>query len=237
MAVVENIPVIAIDGPSGSGKGTISRLLAERLGWQFLDSGSLYRVLALAASQHSIAPDRVDALAGLAVNLDVQFLCDVEGGETRIFLEGSDVSLAIRSEECGNNASVVAAIPEARAALLERQRAFRQMPGLVADGRDMGTVVFPDAELKIFLTASLEERANRRYNQLKEKGWSGSLSALHEELARRDERDANRAVAPLRPADDAEVVDTTGLTVSAVLAKVSRLWSDVNTEVLEPGSR
>ena len=235
MTVVENVPVIAIDGPSGSGKGTVSRLLAERLGWHFLDSGSLYRVLALAASNHAVALDDERALAALATHLDVQFVCDVARGDTRVILESEDVSQAIRSEECGHMASLVAVIPEAREALLERQRAFRQLPGLVADGRDMGTVVFPDAELKIFLTASLEERARRRYNQLKEKGWSGSLSSLYDELAKRDQRDANRVVAPLRPAEDAEIVDTTGLAVSAVLAKVSQLWRDVKGAVLEPG--
>ena len=221
------IPVIAIDGPSGSGKGTISRLLANELGWQFLDSGALYRLTALAAQLHTISFDDEEGLETLAAHLDVQFVSDDEGLETNIFLEGEEVSDTIRSEECGNNASKVASIQRVRDALLERQRAFRQAPGLVADGRDMGTVVFPDAELKIFLTASLEERAARRYKQLNDKGLGGSLHALLDELAVRDERDKARAAAPLKPAADAVTVDTTDIGVNEVMAEVRSLWQRV----------
>ncbi len=212
-------PVIAIDGPSGSGKGTVSRLLAERLGWHLLDSGALYRLVALAARHHGIEQDNQAALETLAAHLDVQFTTGA-AGEPAVILEGEDVSDAIRTEECGNAASRVAAVPAVRQALLARQRAFREAPGLVADGRDMGTVVFPDAEVKIFLTASAEERARRRHKQLKEKGVGGSLGALVAEIAERDERDSRRAISPLKPAPDAELLDTTALGVDAVVERV-----------------
>lgn len=219
----EHIPVIAIDGPSGSGKGTISRAVAQRLGYHWLDSGALYRVLALAARDHRVSLDDSRALAELARTLDVRFEPGQVQDEPRVILGGRDVTLAIRSETCGNDASQVAALPEVRESLLDRQRAFRQPPGLVADGRDMGTVVFPDADTKIFLTATQDERARRRYNQLKKQGISASLGALLDELARRDERDTNRAVAPLRPAPDATVVDSTGMGIEEVLNEVLEL--------------
>ncbi len=206
--------VIAIDGPSGSGKGTLAGLLAARLGWQLLDSGALYRLLAYAAGKHGIALDNEAALAMLAANLDVHF---VAGG---IILEGESVTERIRNEQVGAGASQVAALPAVRDALLQRQRAFREAPGLVADGRDMGTVVFPDAPLKIFLTASAEERARRRYLQLKAKGEDVSLPSLLEEIQARDDRDMNRAVAPLKPAVDAIQLDSTEMSIEEVLERI-----------------
>lgn len=215
-----NALVITIDGPTASGKGTISRLLAQRLGWHILDSGALYRLVALAALKHSISFDDVDSLVPLAAHLDVEFIAE-NGDEMIILLEGEDVTLELRTEATGSGASRVAAIPQVRDALLDRQRAFRQAPGLVADGRDMGTVVFPDAVVKIFLTASAEERAQRRYNQLKDKGLSVTMRSLLDEIARRDERDQNRAASPLVPAEDAVVLDTSELSIDAV---VDHLW-------------
>lgn len=212
-------PVITIDGASGTGKGTISQLLATRLGWKFLDSGALYRVLALAAQKHSIALDNEKDLEVLAEHLDVQFIAQ-HSEAPQIILEGEDVTDIIRTEKIGNMASIVAALPAVRAALLSRQRAFRDAPGLVADGRDMGTVVFPDAELKIFLTASPEERAMRRFKQLKERGIDVTLSDLIEELRERDKRDKERAVAPLKPAEDAICIDTDRLTIEQVVEKI-----------------
>lgn len=223
MSVDGGAPVVTVDGPGGSGKGTISRHLARRLGYEWLDSGALYRVVALEAAQAKVPLDRDAELARLARRLDVQFAPGSETEEPRVLLHSEDVTAAIRTESCGNDASRVAAVPAVREALLARQRNFRRAPGLVADGRDMGTVVFPDARTKIFLTASLEERAKRRYNQLKEQGISASLAALFNELARRDQRDANREVAPLRPAEDAVVVDSTGLSIEQVLEEVLRL--------------
>jgi len=213
-------PVITIDGPSGSGKGTVSQIVARCLGWRFLDSGALYRLLALAAERHAVDAGQEGALATLAAHLDVEFASGEAGGEARVLLEGEDVTQAMRSEACGNAASRLAALPAVREALLERQRAFRRPPGLVADGRDMGTVVFPEAGLKIFLTASAGERAKRRYKQLKEKGMDVNLPRILDEIASRDERDSRRAVAPMRPAQDAVVLDTTTLAIDGVVQRV-----------------
>lgn len=207
-------PVITIDGPSGSGKGTVTALVAQALGWQVLDSGALYRVLALAAEQAGVVPEDESALHELAIHLPVSF---VDG---HIWLDGQDISNAIRNETVGAFASKIAALPAVRQGLLQRQQDFRQAPGLVADGRDMGTVVFTDAPLKVFLTASAEERARRRYLQLKEAGHSVSLPALVEEIRARDERDSNREVAPLKPADDAVVLDSTTLTIEQVVERI-----------------
>ena len=212
-------PVITIDGASGTGKGTVSQIIATRLGWKFLDSGALYRVLALAASKHGVATDNETALEVLAEHLDVQFIAK-ENQFPQIILEGEDVTEIIRSEKIGNAASLIAVLPAVRASLLSRQRAFREPPGLVADGRDMGTVVFPDAELKFFLLASPEERALRRLKQLKERGINVTLGHLIEELRERDRRDSERAVAPLKPAEDAIIIDTNHLTIDQVVERI-----------------
>lgn len=208
-------PVVTVDGPSGVGKGTIGHLLTKRLNWHFLDSGALYRLTGLAARRHGIDLADVPALEALARGLEVEF-----DGDGKIFLEKQDVTDELRTEQAGNDASKVAAILEVRAALLQRQRDFRRPPGLVADGRDMGTTVFPDAPVKIFLTASAEVRAERRYKQLKEKGLDVNLSNLLGEIAERDERDRNRSASPLRPADDAVVVDTSELGIEDVFQQV-----------------
>lgn len=212
-------PVVTIDGPSGSGKGTISKNLAEIKGWHLLDSGAIYRVLAVAAMHHGIEPDDEEALLPLASGLDVQFEC-VAGEGTLVILEGEDVSDTIRTEEVGSVASKIASLPRVREALLRRQRAFQMEPGLIADGRDMGTVVFPNATVKVFLTASAEERARRRYLELKDRGHDVSMPALLADIQARDERDMNRSVAPLVPAEDALVVDSTDLTIEQVLEKI-----------------
>ncbi|WP_303901123.1 (d)CMP kinase [Thiohalomonas denitrificans] len=221
-----NVPVVTVDGPSGVGKGTISQLLAKRLGWHFLDSGALYRLIALAARRRGVALDDEGALGELAGSLDVQFEAGECGGTALVFLENQDVTNDIRTEGCGSDASMVAALSCVREALLQRQRAFRQSPGLVADGRDMGTVVFPDAPAKIFLTASREVRAERRYNQLKQKGLDVNLPSLLREIAERDERDSNRSASPLRPAEDAIVIDTSELGVQDVFEKVMSAIAD-----------
>ncbi|MDX5376792.1 MAG: (d)CMP kinase [Halomonas sp.] len=211
--------VLTLDGPGGAGKGTISRLVAERLGWHLLDSGALYRLTALAALRHGVALDDEPSLERLAAELDVAFLA--EEGRTRVMLEGSEVGNDIRTEQVGDAASRVAALNGVRQALLQRQRDFKKPPGLVADGRDMGTVVFPDAELKVFLTASAEERARRRRLQLQEAGVDASLSSLLKEIQARDARDMQRSVAPLKPADDAITLDTTSLKIPEVVERLT----------------
>jgi cytidylate kinase len=223
------VPIITIDGPSGSGKGTVSRQIADRLRWRLLDSGALYRLVAFAGQQQGLAPDDEAGHTRVAHSLDVKFGLGPEGGE-RIWLEDQEVSSRIRTEQAGEGASRVAAMPGVRAALLDRQRAFATAPGLVADGRDMGTVVFPGAGLKIYLTATPQERARRRYNQLnqlnnqlKGKGPSANLAALSLEIAERDRRDANRPIAPLRPADDAVIVDSTSMSIEEVVDRVLEL--------------
>lgn len=216
------VPVITIDGPSGSGKGTIARRVADRLGWHLLDSGALYRLVAHAGLLRGAAATEEATFASIARDLDVKFGADLHGGE-QIWLDGQEVSRAIRTEQAGEGASKVAAMPAVRAALVARQHAFATPPGLVADGRDMGTVIFPAAGLKIFLTATAEERARRRYKQLKDKGLSANLAALSQEIAERDRRDSNRPIAPLKPADDAIIVDSTSMSIDAVVAQVLEL--------------
>lgn len=216
------VPVITLDGPSGTGKGTICHLLAEHLGYHVLDSGSLYRVLAYAARQKGIDFSQTEALVKLAVQLNLQFKIGPEQ-QSQVLLDGQDIATEIRTEQNGQDASRIAVIPEVREALLERQRAFAIAPGLVTDGRDMGTVVFPKAILKIYLYASAEERAARRYFQLKEKGIDASLAEVVEELAKRDARDTQRLHAPLKPAEDAVLVDTTGLSIVQVFKSILEL--------------
>jgi CMP/dCMP kinase len=217
------VPVVTIDGPSGSGKGTIGRLLAQKLGWHYLDSGALYRLVALAALGRHLDFGDAAALAAAAATLNVKFMPAAAG--ERILLDSADVSAELRTERAGDAASKVAAVPEVRSALLVRQRDFAVPPGLVADGRDMGTVVFPDALLKVVLTASAEARAMRRHKQLKEKGIDVSLPDLSWDIAQRDARDANRTVAPFKPAPDAHVIDSTSLTPEEVVAHILQ-WLD-----------
>jgi cytidylate kinase len=212
------VPVITIDGPSGSGKGTVSRMLARELGFHFLDSGALYRLLALAATRRGVPLDDEAGLAALCGELDILFPADAAAD--LVLLDGEDVTQEIRTEAAGSGASRVAALPAVRTALLRRQRDFRIAPGLVADGRDMGTVVFPDAQAKFFLTASAEERAERRYKQLKEMGIESVFEDILADIRGRDERDAGRTVAPLRAADDAQQLDTTELDIAATMARL-----------------
>ena len=218
------VPVITIDGPGGSGKGTLALLLARRLGWHLLDSGALYRLVAVAAMERSIAADDGQALGRLAADLDAEFTVGDEGMAVR--LDGQDITRRMRSEAASAFSSRVAALPPVRAALVRLQRAFRKPPGLVADGRDMGTVIFPDAGLKIFLTASAEARAQRRHKQLKEKGENVNLPRLFQEIKKRDERDRSRAVSPLKPAPDAHLIDSTELSIDDVLNRILKLLED-----------
>lgn len=213
------IPVLTIDGPSGSGKGTISRGVAHRLGWHYLDSGAIYRAVGLAAAWEGVDLSDPEGLAACAARTEIHFESD-DTGEPRVIVNGKDATHQLRMETAGAAASAIAAQPGVRAALVDMQHRFRRAPGLVADGRDMGTVIFPDAAYKVFLTASAEERAKRRHKQLKEKGVSVNLDSLLHEIAARDERDAGRAVAPLRPAADAVIVDSTGTPIAEVIERV-----------------
>jgi len=215
----EQIPVITIDGPSGAGKGTVARIVAEQLGWHLLDSGAIYRVLAVATQHHHVGVEDEEPLIPMAAHLDVQFEI-TSAGESKVILEGEDVTDTIRTEEIGTLASQVAAFPRVREALLRRQRAFNVAPGLVADGRDMGTVVFTQAPVKVFLTASAEERAQRRFIQLKDKGFDVKIGRLLDDIRQRDERDQNRQVAPLVPAEGALIVDSTELSIREVVNKI-----------------
>lgn len=219
---MSSIPVITIDGPSASGKGTIAQKVAKILGWHFLDSGALYRAVGWAALDAKVDPNDHVALQNLINHIKINTQIADLGEDAIIIVNNYDVTEDIRSEACGQMASITSAIPFVRAALLDRQRAFRQPPGLVTDGRDMGTVVFPDANLKFYVTASVEERARRRFNQLKQKGKDVSLAAILRELSVRDERDANRAIAPAKPADDVILIDTTHLDIDGVLQLVMK---------------
>ena len=220
------LPVITVDGPSGSGKGTIAQRLASHLGWHILDSGALYRLTALSATKNNIDLDDVATVAREALTLDVEFVAGSKDQPVSVRLGGEDVTTTIRTESCGAMASKIAPHEEVRSALLQRQRDFRQAPGLVADGRDMGTVVFPAADCKLYITASPEERAQRRYLQLKQQGQSVKIAHLLHEIKARDDRDMNRKHAPLRPADDAVTLDTSGVSIDEVFQKVLQIWSE-----------
>ncbi|MCR4301005.1 MAG: (d)CMP kinase [Sulfuricaulis sp.] len=218
-----NIPVLAIDGPGGSGKGTVGQILAQRLGWHFLDSGALYRAVAVAAVRDKINLDDQAALARLATSMNIRFIPRTDGSAAAVLLNGQDIGDMLRTEESGRLASIVAPLPDVRRALLQKQHSFRQPPGLVADGRDMGSTVFPDAILKVFLTASPEIRAQRRHKQLIDKGFDVNLPRLLDEIRERDARDAGRAVSPLKPAQDACILDTSQLDISGVVEHVHGL--------------
>jgi cytidylate kinase len=220
MSHASPVPVLTIDGPSGSGKGTISALVAEHLGWRLLDSGALYRAVGYAAGMEGLDLSDVDAVTRCAHSTRIQFRAARDGGPTLVIVNGHDATDELRTETAGAAASAIASMPSVREALVALQLGFRKAPGLVADGRDMGTVIFPDAGFKVFLTASAAERAKRRYKQLKEKGLSVTLGGLQREIEARDSRDASRAVAPLKPAEDALLVDTTGMGIEDVVAKV-----------------
>ena len=226
---MNHIPIITIDGPAGSGKGTLCRLLAQYLGWNMLDSGATYRLLALAAEKQKFDLNDESALAALTTSLHICFDVRIQG-ELSVYLDEEEVSLALRTEECGKLASQLSAFPAVRLAMLEKQRAFQQKPGLVTDGRDMGTIVFPEADLKFFLIARPEERAKRRYQQLKEKGIDANIAEILEELQIRDERDKNRSVAPLRPAEDAFVLDSSTLSIEAVFEQAKALVAKAKKE-------
>jgi cytidylate kinase len=216
----DSVPVLTIDGPSGSGKGTIARAVADRLGWHMLDSGAIYRAVGYAAGLKGLDLSDADAVTRCAVATRIEFRDPGDGGEIRVIIDGQDATDAIRTETAGAAASAIAALSEVRKGLVDKQLAFRRAPGLVADGRDMGTVIFPDASSKVFLTASAAERAERRYKQLKAKGLAVTLTSLLHEIELRDARDASRTVAPLRPAVDAVVIDTTGQPIPVVVAEV-----------------
>lgn len=223
---MKSVPLVTIDGSAGSGKGTLAQRLANKLRWHLLDSGAIYRLLALAACQQGVALDDESALVALANSVKMEFVAE-EGAELSILLDGKDVTRDVRTEDCGCNASRLAVLPEVREALLDRQKAFHQAPGLVADGRDMGTVVFPDAPLKIFLLASAEVRAERRFNQLRDKGIDANMKCLIRDIVERDERDCNRKQAPLKPAKDAIQIDTDQMSIDEVFNKVYQLTKNL----------
>jgi cytidylate kinase len=223
MTAIAKPPVLALDGPGGSGKGTVGQILAHRLDWHFLDSGALYRAVGVAAEREKINLDDQPALARLATSMNIRFIPRTDGSAAAVFLNGQDIGNMLRTEESGRLASIVAALPEVRRSLLQKQHSLRLPPGLVADGRDMGSTVFPDAILKVFLTASPEIRAQRRHKQLIDKGFDVNLPRLLDEIRERDARDAGRAVSPLRPAEDACILDTSQLDISGVVERVHGL--------------